>query len=114
MQFPLNDQFSLWDFHVLVQLYCFNLLASDPNRRFAKNWQAFSPTLAEKQAKVAVWAGMNATTKMVPGLKKVHEMSVDHPEECLVFMQPSVINFLHLVFNLLPNFYNYYKNLILR
>lgn len=87
----------------------FNLLAADPNRRFAKNWQAFSPTLNEKQAKMAVWAGMTATTRMVPGLKKVHEMSVDHPEECLVFMQPAVINFLHLVFNFLPNFYNYYK-----
>jgi hypothetical protein len=88
----------------------YNMLAGDPNHRFPRNWQALCPTLPEKQARRAVGAGMTAAIHMSPNIRAVHEFGIDLPEECLIFMNPALINYMNLVLVFMPLFAEYMFN----
>jgi len=85
----------------------FNLLASDPSARCVLNWQAQCPTLPEKQAKWQVGLGTAAANYMVPTLKTVHEFGIDEPEECVIFMGPTLINYFFVLLTQLPGYFDY-------
>jgi hypothetical protein len=87
----------------------YNLLSANPDFRYAPNWQALCPTLSEKAAKRQVMIGMTLATTMEPSVNAVHEMGVDHPEECVFFMQPMIACWLNLSFAPFPNFTQYIK-----
>jgi hypothetical protein len=89
----------------------FNLLCSDPNHRFATNWQAESPTLSELRARASGGTATNfVVIGMNPLVKTVHEFNSDLPEECLVITAGSMLTYMNLILCFMPQYYDYMFN----
>lgn len=88
----------------------FNLLSSSPEARFVKHWQAILPYMEEKYAKRELTILHKALNYIVPSLQSVHAFQPDLPEECLIILESTLIDFFLRIYWNAPNYQKFLED----